>query len=177
MNDDAIEERYQAIHFPLPLELRSKLLSEHFVQRALARNHSPAVLSTIKWRRLHHVAKQVCREVLPLAFFRDLHQSIGFRTCALCLHSQDSYVAAHGQPKTSYDKCSVCAFSAIDQCTKPDSTYAKLDAMLGQVEKRLERHQIWPREEQDYQQRLVRYCEEMFNNLCRLLPPRGATPA
>ena len=162
LDNDADARRGDVNHFLIPPGLRLRLLTEGTVKNALIRKHDPIIMSLVKWRNILHVTAEIGREVLPSWFYRDLHRFIGYKTCALCLSSIEKYTSQQGELRTSYDKCTVCPLAQLDQCTKPDSVYAKIDTLLQSREGK-------PDGASSFQNQLLENCDAMFRNLRKLI--------
>lgn len=117
-------------HLPLPEEYKDVLLTESNVLALLKKRSDAVALSIDKWERILEVVEKLQTEPLPLHYFNSLAESIGEKTCALCIASTKKYRKKLKMIRYSTDKCKVCQLSALDRCTKEGSVYSKIESIL-----------------------------------------------
>ena len=106
--------------------LRKVLLSAREVENALRQGQTPVDSSIEKWTRIHTllVDSAEIRTIGALETF------IGAKTCGLCIDALKRYRKAHGKPKSSRDKCSMCQLAKKQPCPDSDSVYSQIEEIV-----------------------------------------------
>jgi hypothetical protein len=114
----------------LPVKFRKYLLSKNIVSNRLKNQFNVIELSIEKWEKIYNLVEIFSSDFNLTSNIPFINFYIGFNTCALCISFASYYKENVGIPKANTDKCSVCPLSKIDQCTRKNSTFKKIEIKL-----------------------------------------------
>ena len=117
-------------HFPLPIEIKSQILTEEEVNNRIKKKENPIKISILKWERLYNALIFISNKSAPNYYYKDLYNQIGFKTCALCLTSINKAERQKIELIYDSDKCSLCPLTKIESCTSNNSVFRNIESIL-----------------------------------------------
>ncbi|HAW77397.1 MAG TPA: hypothetical protein DCW74_16895 [Alteromonas australica] len=128
---DQVNEDYDRLHrWPLDSSLKAGLLSPEDVEARLNGGENAIELSIQKWEKLRRVIQEIGEDVEPSRFYKALRDFTGMDSCALCLKAIQKLKEDGVSLKSREDKCRVCPLATVDQCTKSESVFSRIDDLL-----------------------------------------------
>lgn len=115
---------------PLPV----RFLEPDEVRRRLEAGEDPVTLSLDKWQRILTFTRWLVPMPKSARYYSPELTSdrLGATSCALCLVATKKHYAEVGPTRTREDKCQCCPLSGTNQCTKPESLFARFQRSIDQ---------------------------------------------
>lgn len=118
------------VELPLPGHLKELLFSGADLESGISAGENPVAMSIEKWKKMADCLSHLSFLPFPLHYLPSLCQYIGYETCGLCVASLAEYEARFGDIKTGSDKCKLCDFASVDQCTGSGSVFRRIEDLM-----------------------------------------------
>lgn len=130
MNEEWKED-YDRVHtWPLPDDLKARLITDELVKARLTTGADPLSLSIEKWEALLSVMNELGKRFEPHRFHESLREFIGVDSCALCIDSITKLRAERGAYRFREEKCEYCVLAKVQRCTDRKSAYGRIEATI-----------------------------------------------